>query len=267
MHSPRIHFKSRISLFTLCVHLLSGGFLHGQIMWNMVHDELYEVEREIELEVASRHALKGVMATNKAADLAQGWRKNITATVFWVGEKACKANPVHNKSSSWDVNWVVSYGGVDTPQKRKGLLPRYFKPKMNPFYIALPYNDIAPKGVGHKPEAAKVIWWYEDEYVSRYRSVCKGKWIAIEYNGKTCYAQWEDCGPFVTNDWEYVFQGKQPKKNRNDSAGIDLSPAIRDYLKLRSGHKVAWKFVDEHEVKTGPWSKWLVDNSIITTNP
>lgn len=250
-------------MITLGALIIGSAIASGQTMWQMVHDELYEVEREMETEVASQAALRSVAIVNRT----RGWRKDITATIFWVGEEACRANPVHNKSSSWDRNWVLSYGGVDSPRKRNGFAPKFFKPKMNPFYIALPYNDIAPKGVGHKTEAAKVIWWYEDDYVNRYRSVCKGRWIAIEYGGKVCYAQWEDCGPFVTNDWEYVFQGKAPKKNRNDSAGIDLSPAIRDYLKLRSGEKVSWKFVEEDEVSRGPWSKWLRNNSVLTTNP
>jgi len=201
------------------------------------------------------------------ASAERGWRENITATIFWVGEEACRANPVHNKASSWDMRWVKTFGGVDHPYKRSGFHPKGFKPKANPFYVALPYNDIGSKTNRHKAEASKVIWWYSQKYQTKYLSVCKGKWIAIKHGDRICYAQWQDCGPFLTNDWEYVFKGKRPKTTKNDSAGIDLSPAIRDYLKLKSGEKVAWKFVEEAEIERGPWSKWSKNASFLTTNP
>lgn len=99
------------------------------------------------------------------------------------------------------------------------------------------------------------------------QSVRKGKWIAIKYGDKICYAQWEDCGPFYTDDWEYVFLGKKPKKNRNSNAGIDLSPAVRDYLDLQSGDKVSWKFVDDFDVAGGPWARCLPYQGILTRYP
>ena len=37
------------------------------------------------------------------------------------------------------------------------------------------------------------------------------------------------------------------------SAGIDVSPAVRDYLKLKGGAKVSWKFVSDASVRRGPW--------------
>src|SRR3569623_1339268 len=33
------------------------------------------------------------------------WKTGIVTTVFWVGEPAGGNNPVHNFSSSWDLNW------------------------------------------------------------------------------------------------------------------------------------------------------------------
>jgi len=232
----------------------------------MVHDEVNVACREANTQQREASESNYVTASIYQKKLNE-WRKNITATVFWVGEDACSANPVHNYASSWDVNWMKSYGGVDCPVKRSGLRPKKFKPKMNPFYIALPYNDIASKGYSHKKEASKVISWYHDEYKSKFESVCKGKWIAIKHGDKICYAQWEDCGPFYTNDWEYVFLGKQPKKNRNSNAGIDLSPAVRDYLDISSGEKVSWKFVDDLDVASGPWAKWLPYQGILTKYP
>lgn len=180
------------------------------------------------------------------------WRRGITATVFWVGESPSERNPTPNYASSWDPNWQKNYGGVDHPGKRNGYQPAGFTPKLNPFYVALPYNDIAPGG-SHQPEASKVIPWFWRSYRGNWTSVCKGRWVAIHYRGKVCYAQWEDCGPFSTDDWEYVFKGHAPKPNPNGNAGIDVSPSVRDFLGIRSGYRVAWKFVDDHEVISGPW--------------
>ena len=42
---------------------------------------------------------------------ATGWKRNVVATVFWVGEDASANNPVHNKASAWDGNWQANFGG------------------------------------------------------------------------------------------------------------------------------------------------------------
>lgn len=256
-------FYQVIVMLILCI--LFPNKLKAQTFWLMVHDEINvaSAEAHSQQSITSNKHLPTSHYKNNLSD----WRKNITATIFWVGEDACSANPVHNHASSWDVNWVKSYGGVDCPVQRLGLRPKRFSPKMNPFYIALPYNDISSKGYTHKKEASKVISWYNEEYKSKFDSVCKGKWIAVKHGDKICYAQWEDCGPYYTNDYEYVFLGKQPKKNRNNNAGIDLSPAVRDYLGIRSGEKVSWKFVDDLDVASGPWAKWLPYQGILTKYP
>ncbi len=277
-----LHKLSHYLLLITSIWIGSGvNVCLAQTMWQMMHEEeLHEAERVLEArynkvirkELVPVSVLKSKSLSHKGIKEVyrisndKGWREKITATIFWVGEKACKANPVHNKSSSWDVKWVKSFGGVDKPNSRRGFQPKDFQPKMNPFYVALPYNDIAAKSHQHKEGAAKMIWWYDKEFRSKYLSVCKGKWIAIKYKGKTCYAQWEDCGPFLTNDWKYVFNGERPKTMKNGSAGIDLSPAIRDYLKLNSGDKVSWKFVEKAQVEHGPWSKWSKRKLLTTTN-
>jgi len=188
-------------------------------------------------------------------DTTNQWRRGITARVFWVGEEASERNPTPNHASSWDPNWQLNYGGIDHPRHRSGYHPAEFTPALNPFYIALPFNDITPGGQ-HHPEAAKVIPWFWKSYKGSSRSVCKGKWIAIHYRGKVCYAQWEDCGPFSTDDWQYVFRGYPPRPNPNGNAGIDISPAVRDFLGIRSGYRVSWKFVEDLAVPQGPWREW-----------
>ncbi len=184
-----------------------------------------------------------------------GWRRGIVSTVFWVGEAASEHNPVPNTASAWDGNWQANFGGYDHPERRDGWLPTGFVPAMNPFYVALPYNDLA-RGGGHRPEAAEVIPWFWRDYRGDGISVCKGRWVAIHSSGKICYAQWEDVGPFEIDHWQYVFGNEGPRPNRNSNAGIDLSPAVRDFLGLRSGQRVDWRFVDDREVPRGPWRNW-----------
>ncbi|NJR41410.1 MAG: hypothetical protein HC767_00880 [Akkermansiaceae bacterium] len=187
----------------------------------------------------------------------------MTCTVFWIGETPTDRNPTPNTKSSWDQDWVSNFGGFDDPEPANRIAnhatgefrPKNFIPKLNPFYIALPYNDV--EGYGrHKPEASRVIPWFSRMRPEPGKTVCKGRWVQI-FNGKIfCYAQWEDCGPWTTDDWEFVFGNKSPKTTQNGAAGIDLSPAIRDYLNLTSGKKVHWRFVEASAVPPGPWKRF-----------
>ena len=186
---------------------------------------------------------------------ANSWRGNVVATVFWVGEEPTEANPTPNHASAWDPNWKENFGGYDDPKRRNGYLPAAFRPQLNPFYVALPYNDIG-SDFRHRPEVSEVIPWFWTDYRGEGISVCKGRWIAIHHEGRICYAQWEDVGPFETDHWQYVFGGEKPRENRNKDAGIDISPAVRDFLRLKSGERVQWRFVEDHRVPQGPWSLW-----------
>jgi hypothetical protein len=188
------------------------------------------------------------------------WKEKIMTTTFWIGEDAAKNNPVPNNKSSWDTQWEKNFGGYDTPDKsqRIGFRPAGFIPRQNPFYIALPYNDIGRSGT--KPEASKVIPWFSRKFERSGRSVIKGQWVAIHYRGRVCFAQWEDVGPFRTDHWEYVFGNERPSPNRNKAAGLDVSPAVRDYLGLKGNDYTDWKFVEIHEIPRGPWTKYGENN-------
>lgn len=183
------------------------------------------------------------------------WKRGVVATVFWVGELPSEHNPTPNTQSAWDQNWQENFGGYDHPERRDGWCPEGFTPLLNPFYVALPYNDVARGGV-HRPEAAETIPWFWESYRGDGISVCKDRWVAIHHEGKVCYAQWEDVGPFEVDHWQYVFGNEAPLANRNQSAGIDLSPAVRDFLGLRSGARVEWRFVADRQVPKGPWYDW-----------
>ena len=192
------------------------------------------------------------------------WHEAIVTTTFWIGEKPSPNNPVPNYKSCWDPNWAQNYGGTDSPDRAARLstfIPRGFIPRQNPFYVALPYNDMTQKG--HKPEAEKIIPWFQNDFVSGDRSVCKGRWIEIRRGAKTCYAQWEDAGPFRTDHAGYVFGNERPTKNLNAGAGLDVSPAVRDYLGMDDTDITDWKFVEFAEVPLGPWANFGDNNTFV----
>jgi hypothetical protein len=172
---------------------------------------------------------------------------NIIATVFWVGEDPSADNGyIDNYSSAWVSNWVVSFGGVDEPDARNGYRPAGFTPKENPFYFALPYGDYTEVGIKAN---VNQIYWYKP--FAQGQSLLKNRWIEITYNGKVAYGQWEDTGPFEDDDVNYVFGTAKPKQE----VGLDVSPAIRDYLGLTVMNVVSWRFVEESAVPTGPWKE------------
>jgi hypothetical protein len=191
------------------------------------------------------------------------WKSNIVTTVFWVGEQAGGNNPVPNNRSSWDLNWTANYGGYDNPESsaRRNYIPVAFTPRLNPFYCALPYNDVSHGQF--KPEAPLVIPWFKQAYTGPGQSVCQHRWIAIRRGNRTCYAQWEDCGPFRTDHYQYVFQNERPKSNLNRGAGLDVSPAVRDYLGLQPTDVTDWKFVDTADVPPGPWRNYGENNHFV----
>ncbi|MGA7881681.1 MAG: hypothetical protein WCD63_12530 [Terrimicrobiaceae bacterium] len=191
------------------------------------------------------------------------WKRGIVTTVFWVGERPTARNPVPNYKSSWDVRWAQNYGGLDNPEpsQRKNYIPAKFVPRQNPFYVALPYNDVT-RGTT-KPEARKAIPWFKQAFERPGKSVLKGRWVAIKRGNRIAYAQWEDCGPFRTDHWQYVFGNQRPLANLNQGAGLDVSPAVRDYLGMGGKDVCDWKFVEARDVPVGPWSKHGENNTFV----
>ncbi len=218
--------------------------------------------------VLARPDLKTPASVGIADPPAQGadrypWKNAIVTTTFWIGEKPTKNNPVPNHISAWDANWAKNYGGTDDPNpaKRVNFIPAAFTPGQNPFYVALPYNDLTKNG--HKPEASKVIPWFNAAFKGPTKTVCKGRWLAIRFKDRVCYAQWEDAGPFRTDHWQYVFGNERPKVNLNHGAGLDVSPAVRDFLGMADTDVTDWKFVEFDEVPTGPWAKLGENNTFV----
>ncbi len=260
LHSAGICLSSFISIFGGHSVQATGGTLKDASKKN---SRSSQSEKERTGEGTSRTPGQYFNPPDRGAE-RYPWKLGIVTTTFWVGEKPTVNNPVPNHQSSWDRDWVDNYGGTDTPDESKRtseFIPASFKPRQNPFYVALPYNDKTIHG--HKPEAAKVIPWFTDEFESPHQSVCKGRWIAIRFEDRVAYAQWEDVGPFRTDHWEYVFGDERPKANINKGAGLDVSPAVRDYLGMQSSDVTDWKFVDFDEVPPGPWARYGDNNTFV----
>jgi hypothetical protein len=192
-----------------------------------------------------------------AVSFSAAWKQNITSTVFWVGEKATERSP-SNERSAWDSLWMAHYGGYDTPQSEQRspwYTPLSFHPRLNPFYVGLPYCDLV--NGKFRPEAPAVIPWFGAGCRGAGISVCKDRWVAIFAHGRIAFAQWEDVGPSETDDWSYVF-GPEPAPHHglSQNAGIDVSPAVRSYLGLGDIDKVNWRFVEQSQVGPGPWNGW-----------
>jgi hypothetical protein len=183
---------------------------------------------------------------------------NIITTEFWVGEPADADNGyIANSASAWDEQWKAHYGGFDDPNNRNGYLPAAFTPQENPFYFALPYSDFTDSGV--RKASAIACLNSNDSTLAAY-SWCKNTWIAISHGGKTVYAQWEDVGPFEEDDTAYVFGSATPKNQQGAKAGLDVSPAVNNYLNLQDVDTCTWSFVTANDVPSGPWSQ------IVTTD-
>src|SRR2546421_10207210 len=70
------------------------------------------------------------------------WKKNIVTTVFWIGERPSRNNPVPNRRSSWDKDWTRNYGGFYDPQppRRSNYIPGRVTPPHKPLFLSPPHN-------------------------------------------------------------------------------------------------------------------------------
>lgn len=181
--------------------------------------------------------------------------KDITATVYWIGEGATSDNAdISNVPSAWSDYADKDFGGVDLPEGRT------FEPLHNTYYVALPASEF--KGDGPRDGAYEAAPW-DHTSLQQGESLFKGRWVMIERGDKRVYAQWQDVGPCADEqpecwtDYDYVFgDKKEPINQFNQKAGIDVSPDVALALEIDGSDKVAWKFIDEVDVPDGPWKKY-----------
>jgi hypothetical protein len=182
------------------------------------------------------------------------WKANIITTVFWIGEGGSTISSTTNVDSAWITNWSNSYGGDDDLERRRGLLPRDHAALCNPFYIALPFNDLA-----FPDKAARWLpagWSRPVRPGQKQISACKDRWVEIRNSqGRSCFAQWEDVGPLRFDHAEYVFGDERP--NTYTRAGLDVSPAVATYLGIDENNRItSWRFVEAEDVPPGDWLKY-----------
>ncbi|MCS5718499.1 hypothetical protein N1027_10155 [Herbiconiux sp. CPCC 205763] len=208
---------------------------------------------------------------------------DIVGTTFWVGEIFDpNADDGSQVLSTYDSNWLANYGGCDgttaggsceteARSAANDYFPTEITPKENPFYLDLPFDDVNdPAAFARRDQV--VPWAGQEPYASHSGdsnfSYMKNRWVALSYNGATCYAQIEDAGPGEYNDAEYVFgaDDARPLNSRYGGAGMDVSPAVVgclafDELNGEQGG-ISWQFVDDSAVPPGPWTKVVTTSQV-----
>jgi hypothetical protein len=182
------------------------------------------------------------------------WKTNIITTVFWIGEGGSSVSSTDNYKSAWNADWIHQNGGSDDQDDMSGYASSLHASTLNPFYIALPFNDLV------YPDKAR-RWipssWFKPPRNGKQVSACQHRWVEIKNRaGRTCFAQWEDVGPLRYDHAEYVFGPERP--DTLTRAGLDVSPAVALYLSIdRHGAGItSWRFVDDDDVQPGLWLKY-----------
>ena len=81
------------------------------------------------------------------------------------------------------------------------------------------------------------------------------------FDGRSCFAQWQDVGPCGEDDFDFVFGNATMPRNAFDTrAGLDVSPAVRHYLGMSHNELTYWRFADKADIPEGPWAE------IVTTS-
>lgn len=168
------------------------------------------------------------------------WNVKVTPNVIWIGQNG-------EKGSVWNSDWVRDNNGPDDPLHRNGYAVGDHASGLNPFYAALPFNDLA-----HPDLTAKWLpaGWQRVAKNGAMLSSCKDRWLEIKNaNGDICYAQWEDVGPGADDRAEYVLGSAAA----GDAPALAVSPAVSQYLQVGGDAKgqVSWRFVDAADVRPG----------------
>ncbi len=265
-----LHYKKRLIVIIGIPIIMLVGFYYSASkphFVNTIEDSIFPLYSTVDkaLVTISGNRLSLNIATTTTITKEYLLHKNITATVFWVGEPEGKGSSEDNALSAWDDEWQKSYGGYDDYVNRNGYYPAGFVPKENPFYLDVPYDDFDYEGERKNNVYTVVPWAYEKVWGPE-ESMMKNRWVKIIKGDTVCYGQNEDAGPYQYDDYEYVFGTQQPKNRKANNAGMDVSPALRDCLKFEGlnsdSNKVDWQFVDEREVPPGPWKEIITTSQI-----
>jgi hypothetical protein len=176
---------------------------------------------------------------------AYPWHNGILTTIFWIGNNLPDwSSP--GGSMPFDPNGPAEVSSATGYGPAGGVL------KINPFYVALPFNDLK------FPDLARqwmpVGWNPRPKSNGEPVSACQGRWIEMKSaSGRICFAQWEDVGPLWTDDAAYVFGSESPRQGKS---GLDVSPAVAKYLGMDGHALLSWRFVDDKDVLPGVWLRY-----------
>ncbi len=223
------------------------------------------------------------------------WHTNITAVIFWIGEDYDPNSSNGSQAiSAYDSQWQAHYGGCDGDTSSgscatehlsasNGYFPLHITPHENPYYLDLPFDDLNDS-TAYAERCQVIPWANQPGYAghctdgnqsSQPFSYMKNRWVHLRHNGRDCYGQIEDAGPYVYHDANYVFSTSdaRPASGQSNNAGLDVSPALRDCLGFtgtspqdqlnNQSNSVDWQFVDASAVPAGYWTR-LVTSSPVT---
>lgn len=239
------------------------------------------------------------------------WHINIRATTFWVGEIFNeRVSDGSQVCSTYDKDWAYDYSNINTykiPEtsiacpgsiaggcdgvwehnngiktcstelrsKDNDYFPTKIIPKENPFYVALPYDDVNDEK-GFDERCKNIPWAFDHEYSGHctdpHFSYLKNRWVEIiGPHNATCFGQIEDAGPShdeLYHDASYVFgnTNAQPVQQYFNNAGLDMSPALTSCVGFADidgeGERVKWRFVQNKDVLDGPWKHIITTRQV-----
>src|SRR5436189_138337 len=88
----------------------------------------------------------------------------------------------------------------------------------------------------------------------------KSSW---DYNWTTDYGGTDDPNARRNSLGASIPVAFTPKQNPNHGAGLDVSPAVRDYLGLAPTDVTDWQFVEVRDVPPGPWRNYGDNNHFV----
>lgn len=256
-------------------------------------------------------ATTATVPTTTAAAGAAGalpWHTDVHITAAWVGEEyRPSASDGSQSCSTYDADWALHWsGGVSTgvetnsgctgsptggcdgvakgagstftcntePRTGPDYWPTRATPAENPYYLDVPYDDLN-NAKAFKDRCQVVPWAGEypaSDCANHSFSYMKDRWVELTANGRTCYAQIEDAGPYVYDDEAYVWGGgsTRPQSRQANNAGADVSPAVTGCLGFPQGSSgydddtatATWRFVERADVPDGPWTRIVTSSGV-----
>ncbi len=184
------------------------------------------------------------------------WKTNIITTEFWIGEGSTPISSTTNVASSWDEDWRANNHGSDSPWNRNGYASGSHASTLNPFYVALPFNDLA------FPDKAR-RWLPDGWYLAARRMASRSPPARTAgLRSRTRAA--------TSASRSGRMSGRYATTTRNTSSARSARSALATTMPVSTSHRPwrntlasrtktarrpPWRFVDDEEVRPGAWLK------------